>query len=159
MAAYSVGQLVASPVLGVWADHRPTREPLIVSLCINVVFSVLYSYAGAFPQHVSGWVVLVCRALIGFGAGNAAIVRSYVSEATTEKERVGAMAAVSGSQAIGFIIGPGMLLLLIWFASTDLLSVVRSGTANGRSISCSTGLGICSPKRRGLDNPGHRLPL
>lgn len=40
--------------------------------------------------------------------GNAAIVRSYVSEATTDKERVGAMAGVSGSQAIGFIIGPGV---------------------------------------------------
>jgi ceroid-lipofuscinosis MFS transporter 7 len=113
VAAYSVGQLVASPVLGAWADLRPTREPLIVSLCINVVFSVLYSYAGAFPQHVSGWVVLLCRALIGFGAGNAAIVRSYVSEATTEKERVGAMAAVSGSQAIGFIIGPALGLAFV----------------------------------------------
>ena len=42
--------------------------------------------------------------------GNAAVVRSYVSEATTEKERVGAMAGVSGSQAIGFIVGPGELI-------------------------------------------------
>lgn len=125
MAAYSVGQLVASPLLGLWADRRPTREPLAISLCVNIVFSILYCYAGAFPQKVSTWVVLVSRALIGFGAGemvsfvftvsrilcfvgNAAIVRSYVSEATTEKERVGAMAGVSGSQAIGFIIGPGM---------------------------------------------------
>ena len=71
MAAYSVGQLVASPVLGVWADRRPTREPLIVSLVINIVFSVLYCYAGAFPgqHHVSTWIVLVSRVLIGFGAG------------------------------------------------------------------------------------------
>lgn len=68
MAAYSVGQLVASPVLGVWADHRPTREPLIVSLAINVVFSVLYCFAGAF-HSVSGWIILISRALIGFGAG------------------------------------------------------------------------------------------
>lgn len=71
VAAYSVGQLVASPVLGVWADHRPTREPLIVSLSINVVFSVLYCFAGAFPPRhlVPGWIVLISRALIGFGAG------------------------------------------------------------------------------------------
>ncbi len=37
----------------------------------------------------------------------AAIVRSYVSEATSEKERTGAMAGVSSSQALGFILGPG----------------------------------------------------
>ncbi len=37
----------------------------------------------------------------------AAIVRSYVSEATTEKERTAAMAGVSSAQALGFILGPG----------------------------------------------------
>ena len=39
--------------------------------------------------------------------GIAAVVRSYVSEATTEKERTGALAGVSSAQAIGFILGPG----------------------------------------------------
>ena len=40
-------------------------------------------------------------------SGIAAVVRSYVSEATTEKERTGALAGVSSAQAIGFILGPG----------------------------------------------------
>ena len=31
-----------------------------------------------------------------------------MSEATTEKERTGALAGVSSAQAIGFILGPGM---------------------------------------------------
>ena len=35
------------------------------------------------------------------------MVRSYVSESTLERERTGAMAGVSASQALGFIIGPG----------------------------------------------------
>ena len=30
-----------------------------------------------------------------------------MSEATTEKERTGALAGVSSAQAIGFILGPG----------------------------------------------------
>lgn len=80
VAAYSVGQLIASPLLGIWADHRPTREPLIVSLSINVVFSVLYCYAGAFPQQhqISAWIVLVSRAFIGFGAGDNNIMTEVV---------------------------------------------------------------------------------
>ena len=39
--------------------------------------------------------------------GTAAVMRSYVSEATTEKERTGAMAGISSADAIGFILGPG----------------------------------------------------
>lgn len=69
VAAYSAGQLVASPLFGLWADHRPTREPLLVSLLINVVFNLLYCYAGAFPLGVPGWILIVSRALIGFSAG------------------------------------------------------------------------------------------
>ena len=38
--------------------------------------------------------------------GNVAVVRSYVSGATTMKERTPAMANMSSFQAVGFIIGP-----------------------------------------------------
>lgn len=40
-------------------------------------------------------------------AGNVAVVRSYVAGATSLKERTGAMANMSASQALGFILGPG----------------------------------------------------
>ena len=35
------------------------------------------------------------------------MVRSYVSEATTEKERTGALAGISSAQGLGFVLGPG----------------------------------------------------
>ena len=40
--------------------------------------------------------------------GVIAVVRSYVSEATTEKERTGALAVVSTVRSLGFILGPGL---------------------------------------------------
>lgn len=40
--------------------------------------------------------------------GNVAVVRSYVAEATSLKERTGAMANMSACQALGFILGPGV---------------------------------------------------
>ena len=45
--------------------------------------------------------------MYGYSVGIAAVVRSYVSESTTEKERTGALAGVSSAQALGFILGPG----------------------------------------------------
>lgn len=64
------------------------------------------------PNHYHSLAVDGCMcALVHISyvvcAGNAAVVRSYISATTTESERVGAFAAVSGSQAIGFILGPG----------------------------------------------------
>ena len=69
VAAYSFGQLLASPFFGFWADKRPTREPLIIALLINVVFNVLYAYCGAFESGLASWMMLVSRAMVGFGAG------------------------------------------------------------------------------------------
>lgn len=69
VAAYSFGQLVASPVFGFWADKRPTREPLLVALVLNTVFSLLYCYIGAIPAGIAGYILIVARAMVGFGAG------------------------------------------------------------------------------------------
>lgn len=69
VAAYSLGQLIASPIFGFWADKRPTREPLLVAMVINVVFSLLYCYCGAIPAGVAGYILIVARAMVGIGAG------------------------------------------------------------------------------------------
>lgn len=68
VAAYSLGQLVASPFFGVWSNHRPVREPLVVSTIINVAANIVYAYANAFPAGKK-WALLVSRAFVGFGAG------------------------------------------------------------------------------------------
>lgn len=69
VASYSFGQLIASPFFGTWADYRPTMEPLIVATVINIVFNVVYSYLGAFGSGVAGWMMIMSRSLVGFGAG------------------------------------------------------------------------------------------
>lgn len=120
VAAYSLGQLIASPVFGFWSDKRPTHEPLLVSLIITVLTNLLYSYGQAFPHESGQYVLIVSRALVGFGAGNAAVARSYVSAATTESERTGAFAGISASQAIGFILGPVLALAFVPLGNTGV---------------------------------------
>ncbi|XP_048453878.1 major facilitator superfamily domain-containing protein 8 isoform X2 [Rhincodon typus] len=99
--------MVASPLFGAWSNYRPRREPLIVSIFINVSANVLYGYVHAFPSH-NKYYMLLSRAFIGFGAGNVAVVRSYVAGATSLQERTTAMANISASQALGFILGPAL---------------------------------------------------
>ncbi|XP_078395708.1 major facilitator superfamily domain-containing protein 8 isoform X2 [Cetorhinus maximus] len=107
VASYSLGQMVASPLFGAWSNYRPRREPLIISIFINVAANILYGYVHALPSH-NKYYLLLSRAFIGFGAGNVAVVRSYVAGATSLQERTAAMANVSASQALGFILGPAL---------------------------------------------------
>eukprot|EP00079_Xenopus_tropicalis_P008727 XP_002932088.1 PREDICTED: major facilitator superfamily domain-containing protein 8 [Xenopus tropicalis] len=105
IASFSLGQMVASPLFGLWSNHRPRREPLVVSITILVAASCLYAYVQVPASH-NKYYMLLARTLVGFGSGNVAVVRSYVAGATSLSERTGAMANISAFQAIGFILGP-----------------------------------------------------
>ncbi|XP_006153207.1 major facilitator superfamily domain-containing protein 8 [Tupaia chinensis] len=105
IASYSLGQMVASLLFGLWSNYRPRKEPLIVSIFISVVANCLYAYVHLPASH-NKYYMLIARALVGFGAGNVAVVRSYVAGATSLQERTSSMANISACQALGFILGP-----------------------------------------------------
>ncbi|XP_030047606.1 major facilitator superfamily domain-containing protein 8 [Microcaecilia unicolor] len=105
IASYSLGQMVASPLFGLWSNYRPRREPLLASISLSVAASCLYSYVHVPASH-NKYYMLLARTLLGIGAGNVAVVRSYVAGATSLSERTSAMANVSAFQALGFILGP-----------------------------------------------------
>uniref|UniRef100_A0A672LVW0 Major facilitator superfamily domain-containing protein 8 n=1 Tax=Sinocyclocheilus grahami TaxID=75366 RepID=A0A672LVW0_SINGR len=107
VAAYSLGQMVASPLFGLWSNHRPRREPLVCSIFINVSANIYYTYV-YLPPSYNKIHMLLARTFVGIGAGNVAVVRSYVAGATSLKERTSAMANLSACQALGFILGPGL---------------------------------------------------
>ncbi|XP_064200229.1 major facilitator superfamily domain-containing protein 8 isoform X1 [Anguilla rostrata] len=119
VAAYSLGQMVASPLFGLWSNHRPQREPLVCSILINVAANILYAYASLPPAH-NKYYMLMARMFVGFGAGNVAVVRSYVAGATSLSERTGAMANMSACQALGFILGPALQAGLSFIGETGV---------------------------------------
>ncbi|XP_057284506.1 major facilitator superfamily domain-containing protein 8 isoform X2 [Pezoporus wallicus] len=105
IASYSIGQMVASPLFGLWSNYRPRREPLVISTAISVAANCLYAYVRV-PHSHNRYYMLAARALVGFGAGNVAVVRSYIAGATSLTERTSTMANTSACQAVGFILGP-----------------------------------------------------
>ncbi|XP_061620315.1 major facilitator superfamily domain-containing protein 8 [Phyllopteryx taeniolatus] len=107
VAAYSLCQMAASPLFGLWSNHRRRREPLVCSIVINLLGNIYYAYA-SLPLTGNKYHILISRAFVGFGAGNVAVVRSYVAGATSLKERTNAMANMSACQALGFILGPAL---------------------------------------------------
>ncbi|XP_059821091.1 major facilitator superfamily domain-containing protein 8 isoform X2 [Hypanus sabinus] len=119
IAVYSLGQMIASILFGAWSNYRPRREPLVISILINVAANILYGYAHAPPSH-NKYYMLFARAFVGFGAGNVAVVRSYVAGATSLQERNSAMANISACQALGFILGPALQTAMISIGQTGV---------------------------------------
>ena len=77
VAAFSLGQLVASPLFGIWSDYRPPREPVILSLLVSLVANIVYCYAEAFPGGSPRYVLMAARVAIGVGAGKYLIFKNY----------------------------------------------------------------------------------
>uniref|UniRef100_A0A8C0HHC3 Major facilitator superfamily domain containing 8 n=1 Tax=Chelonoidis abingdonii TaxID=106734 RepID=A0A8C0HHC3_CHEAB len=67
ISSYSLGQMIASPLFGLWSNYRPRREPLLVSIAISVAANCLYAYVHLPTSH-NKYYMLVARALVGFGA-------------------------------------------------------------------------------------------
>uniref|UniRef100_A0A8C6CI62 Major facilitator superfamily domain containing 8 n=1 Tax=Moschus moschiferus TaxID=68415 RepID=A0A8C6CI62_MOSMO len=70
IASYSLGQMVASPIFGLWSNYRPRKEPLIVSIFISVAANCLYAYVHVPASH-NKYYMLAARGLVGFGAASA----------------------------------------------------------------------------------------
>ncbi|XP_051522433.1 major facilitator superfamily domain-containing protein 8 isoform X3 [Myxocyprinus asiaticus] len=119
VAAYSLGQMVASPLFGLWSNHRPQREPLVCSIFINISANIYYTYVYLSPSHKKIHMLLA-RTFVGIGAGNVAVVRSYVAGATSLKERTSAMANMSACQALGIILGPALQAALSFIGETGI---------------------------------------
>lgn len=104
VAVYSLGQFLGSPIFGYWSNHAPVRLTIVVSLAISAIGNTLYGFVGDIPAH--GWMMLISRFLVGFGAGNVAVCRAYASEASNLSNRAKTMAMMSMAQGMGFVVGP-----------------------------------------------------
>ncbi|XP_037969233.2 major facilitator superfamily domain-containing protein 8 [Plutella xylostella] len=103
-----LGQLLFSPLLGLWANRAASpRAPIITSLLLFVVASVLYAELHLFRPHAKYWM-LVARFLVGVSSANIAVARAYMSAATLVEERTRAVAAGSLAQVLGFVVGPAL---------------------------------------------------
>lgn len=74
VAAFSLGQLVASPIFGLWSTkRRSSREPLGVSLLLQVGANVFYAYVPSVDGD-RGLYLAAARCLMGFASGEGGVV-------------------------------------------------------------------------------------
>lgn len=108
VAANPLGQMLFSPLFGWWSNKiKSIRVPLLSSMAIFCISSAIYSSLDLFKDDVKYWMFFA-RFFVGVSSANIAVCRSYVSAATTLKERTSAVSMMSFAQVLGFVIGPAL---------------------------------------------------
>lgn len=108
VAANPLGQMVFSPIFGYWSNKmKSIRFPLMASMAIFCISSAVYSTLDMFDSHVKYWMFLA-RFFVGVSSANIAVCRSYLSAATTMRERTDAVSMMSLAQVLGFVFGPAL---------------------------------------------------
>lgn len=108
VAANPLGQMLFSPLFGWWSNRmKSIRSPLMASMAIFCISSAIYSTLDLFTSHVKYWM-FIARFLVGVSSANIAVCRSYLSAATTLKERTDSVSMMSLAQVLGFVFGPAI---------------------------------------------------
>ena len=105
-AAYSLGQFFGEPFWGRLSDRIGRRPVLIVTIIANT----LAYLALAFAPNI--WVAMLIRLCGGFGSGNISTIQGYMADVTPPEKRAGRMGLLGAAFGAGFVIGPGLVMVM-----------------------------------------------
>ena len=106
VAAYSLCQFLASPILGELSDRFGRRPLLIYSQAGSCAGFILLGAALHLP-HPLFWL-FVARIIDGLSGGNLTIAQAYISDITKPEERARSYGLIGVAFGLGFLVGPAM---------------------------------------------------
>jgi DHA1 family tetracycline resistance protein-like MFS transporter len=102
LTAYSLGLVIAAPVLGRLSDAFGRRPVLIVSQIGTLLGFLVLGFANTLVLLYLG------RVIDGLSGGNISIAQAYMNDITSEENRARGFGLISAAFGAGFIIGPAL---------------------------------------------------
>ncbi|KAJ2203649.1 hypothetical protein EV180_003719, partial [Coemansia sp. RSA 518] len=99
---YSLLQCVIAPVIGRAADRFGRRRTLMYCMAGNIVWTVIWVFAGSFESF------LLARVIAGLSEGNVQLSNTIIADVTDPTTRSHGMALVGIAFAVGFTLGPSI---------------------------------------------------
>ena len=106
-AAYSLAQLVFSPLWGSLSDRIGRRPVMILSTLGSSASYLVFVFSHSFGA------LFLSRLLAGIMGGNIAAAQSYISDVTPPEGRAKGMGLLGAAFGIGFAIGPAIASILL----------------------------------------------
>ncbi|VDK51684.1 unnamed protein product [Anisakis simplex] len=108
---FPLGQTIAAFMFGVWNQKtKSAKHPVAVGVVLMGLGNFIY---GTLPVYEFGykWIMLLARFIVGLGAGNVSVLRTYVACASTPKDKMKALSLGIGMFVFGFSMGPAVMLI------------------------------------------------
>jgi len=102
IAAFSISQLVASPLWGRVSDRFGRRPVLLISLTSSAAAFMIFGLADTIG------LLFVSRIVQGIGGGTTGVAQAYVADTIPPAQRARALGWLSAATAAGVIIGPAI---------------------------------------------------
>jgi multidrug resistance protein len=100
MAAFSIAQLLSSPLWGRFSDKYGRRPALLVGLSASALAYVVFGLADSL------WMLFLSRLVQGAGGGTTGVVHAYVADTMKPADRARALGWLSAATSAGVAIGP-----------------------------------------------------
>jgi DHA1 family tetracycline resistance protein-like MFS transporter len=125
LALFSLGQFLASPIIGQLSDKHGRRQLLLASIVATAIGQAFFAFGILTKSLV---LLFIVRFLTGISTGNVVVAQAAIADLSTPENRVKNFGLIGAAFGLGFIIGPflgGKLAdpsLVSWFnASTPFL--------------------------------------
>jgi len=108
-ASFSIGQFIATPIIGRLSDKYGRRPLLLVSIIGTAISFFMMAFA---PSAI---FLFLARLLDGLTAGNIPVAFAVVSDSTKPEERAKAFGLIMAAFNFGFVFGPATSALTVGF--------------------------------------------
>jgi DHA1 family tetracycline resistance protein-like MFS transporter len=102
LTAYSLGLVIAGPILGRLSDAYGRRLILILSQIGTLIGFIILGLANSL------FLLYLGRIIDGLSGGNITTAQAYINDITTEKNRARGFGLISAAFGAGFIVGPAL---------------------------------------------------
>lgn len=164
-AAYPLGQFIAAPILGQFADRFGRKPVLTLSITGTAIGYILFAI-GLITKNIP--LLFASRILDGFTGGNISVAQAAIADISTPKNRAKNFGLIGMAFGLGFILGPyigGKLAdphIVSWFsASTPFWFAAGLSLVNALMVVLllPETLKVKIKKRLDLSRPFHNIAV
>lgn len=115
VAAFTLAQLVSSPMWGRFSDRHGRRPALLIALGASAISYLIFGFANSLV------VLFLSRIVQGAGGGTVGVIQAYVADSTEPADRARALGWLSAATNLGVALGPVIGAFAVALGTRDLL--------------------------------------
>jgi MFS family permease len=114
-SAFTLAQLVSSPMWGRFSDKFGRRPALLIALSAAGVAYLVFGFAQSL------WLLFLSRIVQGAGGGTVGVIQAYVADTTAPEQRARNLGWLSAATNLGVALGPVVGAFAVVLGRRDLV--------------------------------------